>query len=141
MTDFYRYFKENMDGLGLPAPDTLFSSLQTAVANASILLTQIDKFGKAVTVGELLGAGTKLEKLGSVAALSAAFYVGAVIGSIAVATGRTMSGGTSISDVLFTANRYNLNRPWLFPMLVRSPGLYRKERLAKITSRFELAAA
>ena len=80
MPDFYKYFKENMESLGLPAPETLFGTVQTAVANAAVILSQIDKFGKAVTVGELIGAGTKLEGLGVIAACSAAFYVGGSIG-------------------------------------------------------------
>ena len=124
MPTFYDHFKENMEGLGLPAPATLFGTVQAAVANASVILSQIDKFGKAVTIGELIGAGTRLEGLGVIAACSAAFYVGAVIGSIAVATGRSFAGGTSISDVIFTANRYKLNRPWLMFSLSRWPGIY-----------------
>jgi len=124
MSDFYKYFKENMESLGLPAPATLFGTVQAAVTNASVILSQIDKFGKAITVGELIGAGTKLEGLGVIAACSAAFYVGAVIGSIAVATGRLLGKGTTMADVLFTANRYNLNRPWLISSLVQWPGIY-----------------
>lgn len=131
MSDFYRYFKENMDGLGLPAPESLFGTMQTAVANATILLSQIDKFGKAVTIGELIGAGTKLEGLGTVAALSAAFYVGAIIGSIAIATGRSLSGGTSIADVVIVADRHKLNRPWLGSVLHRSPNIYRQSQSGK----------
>lgn len=124
MSNFYRYFKENMDGLGLPAPDTLFNSLTTAVATATSILSQIDKFGKTVTIGELIRAGTRLEQLGTIAACSAAFYVGAVIGSIAVATGRSLAGGASIADVLITANRYNLHRPWLTANLPRWQAIY-----------------
>ncbi|SFI03313.1 hypothetical protein SAMN04515618_108118 [Collimonas sp. OK307] len=119
MPSFYDYFKENMEGLGLPAPASLFGSVQAAVANASIILSQIDKFGKTVTIGELIGAGTRLEGLGIIAACSAAFYVGAVIGSIAVATGRSFAGETSLSDVLRISRRYNLSRPWLLGDLRR----------------------
>jgi len=36
--DFYRHFRENMDSLGVPAPETLFGSLQTAGANATVIL-------------------------------------------------------------------------------------------------------
>jgi hypothetical protein len=110
---FYPHFKQNMDSLGLPAPESLFGTLSSTVANTSAIVSQIDKFGKAVTLGELIGAGTVLEGLGVIGACSAAYYVGAVIGSIAVATGRTISGGVTIADVLFTANNYNINRPWL----------------------------
>lgn len=129
MAKFYDYFKENMDGLGLPAPESLFGTLQAAVGNATIILSQIDKFGRAVTIRELIGAGTKLERLAIVGACGASFYVGAVIGSIAVATGRSLSGGTSISQVIFTAQKYRIYRPWLFSALHRYPELY-NDRIA-----------
>lgn len=93
MSNFYRYFKENMDELGLPSPESLFGSMQVALSNATVFVTQLDKFGRRVTVGELIGAGTRLERLGVVGALSASYYVGAVIGSIAVAAGgRSVEG-------------------------------------------------
>ncbi len=123
MSHFYKYFKENMDGLGLPAPETLFGSVQAAVGNVAIFLGHIDKFGRGVTVRELCIAGTRLEQLGVVATLSASYYVGAVIGSIAVATGRTLSGGTSIADVLITANQYKISRPWLPSILSNWPAI------------------
>ncbi len=123
MSNFYKYFKENMDSLGLPAPESLYGTLQMALANAGIFVGHIDKFGKAVTVAEVIGAGTKLEQLGVIGTLSASYYVGAVLGSLAVATGRTVSGGTSIADVLMTANRFGLNRQWLAPTLHLAPSL------------------
>ena len=141
MSAFYTYFKENMEGLGLPAPETLFGTVQAAVTNASVILSQIDKFGKTVTVGELVGAGTRLEGLGVIAACSAAFYVGAVIGSIAVATGRSLAHGTSISDVIFTANKYNLNRPWLISSLYRLPGITNSTVVARDMYRYQAAFA
>ena len=136
MSDFYKYFKENMDGLGLPAPETLFASAQMAVTNALIFLGHIDKFGATITVRELIVAGTRLERLGVVATTSAAFYVGAVVGSIAVATGRNIVGRASIADVLLTANKYWLNRPWLVVTLHRWPGIYQRGRAGRNTYRF-----
>jgi hypothetical protein len=124
MADFYKYFKENMDSLNLAAPEVLFGTVVAAVGNATAILNQIDKFGKAVTVRKIIRAGTRLEVLGAVGGCAAAYYVGAVIGSIAVATGRSVSGGTSLADVLFTAKRYKLDREWLAPTLCRSPGIY-----------------
>ena len=112
-------FKQNMDLLGLPAPENLFGTLSLALASATTILTQVDKFGKAVTVGELIGAGTVLEGLAVVGACSAAYYVGAVIGSIAVATGQSVSGGVTIADVIITANRYKINRPWIVDVIAR----------------------
>jgi hypothetical protein len=35
MSNFYRYFRENMDDLGLPAPESLFGTMQAALANAT----------------------------------------------------------------------------------------------------------
>jgi hypothetical protein len=125
MSEFYKYFKENMDGLGLPAPESLFGSVQAAVANASVLLGLIEKFGKRVTIGELVGAGTRLEGLALASGCAAAFYVGAVIGSLAVATGRSLANGTSLSDVLVTASKHDLYRPWLIEIFCHWPGIYK----------------
>ncbi|HEY1151604.1 MAG TPA: hypothetical protein VGF27_23715 [Pseudoduganella sp.] len=109
----------------------MFGTLQAALANATAFVTQIDKFGSKVTVAELIGAGTRLEKMGMIAALSASYYVGAVIGSIAVATGRTISGGTSLSDVLLLARQNNLDRSWLKSDLRRWPGIYDRSVLGR----------
>lgn len=123
MSDFYAYFRENMEGLGLPASETLFGTFQAAVANTTVILSQIDKFGKAVTIGELIGAGTRLEGLGVAAACSAAFYVGAVIGSLAAASGRSLAGGTTIAEAIFLARQHGLHRPWLTSTLSRLASL------------------
>jgi len=72
MSDFYKYFKENMDGLGLPAPESLFGNVQLATATASTLIGLAEKFGKTVTVAEMIGAGIRGEKLMVVGAMSAA---------------------------------------------------------------------
>lgn len=133
MSDFYKYFKENMDDLGLPAPESLFGTVQAAVGTSSVILGLVDKFGKRVTIGELIGAGTRLEGLAVISACAAAFYVGAVIGSIAVATGRSIAGGTSLSDVIATVNRYNLSRPWLTDVLRRWPGIYKPSFASRST--------
>lgn len=124
MSDFYVYFKENMDSLGLPAPESLFGTMQAALGNAAAILSQIDKFGTEVTLGEIIGAGTRMEALAVVASCTAAFYVGAVIGSIAVASGRSLADGASLSDVLFIAKRNGVDRPWLAATLRRRPGIY-----------------
>lgn len=124
MSNFYVYFRENMQSLGLPAPETLFGNLQLALANAAAFIAHIDKFGQRITVKELIGAGVRAEKLGMVATLSAAFYVGAVIGSIAVATGRTLSGGVTLADVLWDIRCNGLYRPWLADTMRRHPAIY-----------------
>lgn len=130
MADFYTYFKENMESLGLPAPQGLFGSLSAAVGNAAAILSQIDKFGKRVTIREIIGAGTRLEGIGCIAGCAAAFYLGAVIGSLAVAGGRSLAGGTSLVEVLFMAKKYKLDRQWLAPTLMRWPAIHDRKRVA-----------
>ena len=129
MSDFYKYFKENMDALGLPAPDSLFGNAQLAIGTASTLVGLVERLGKKVTVMELIGAGIRSEKLIVIGAMSASYYVGAVIGSIAVATGRSLSGGTSLADVLLSAQMNHLHRPWLPAVMVRHPEIYKRRRV------------
>lgn len=126
MSEFYKYFKENMDALGLPAPESLFGHAQLALGAATALVGLLEKFGKRVTVREMIGAGLRGEKLAVIGAMSAAYYVGAVIGSIAVATGRSLAGGKSIADVLLDAQMNHLHRPWLPGVLVRHPEIYKR---------------
>ena len=52
MSDFYKYFKENMGALGLTAPDSLFGTAQLAVGSAMTLVGLVEKFGKKVTPRE-----------------------------------------------------------------------------------------
>lgn len=141
MTDFYRYFKENMEALGLPAPESLFGSLQTALASAYAILAGIDKFGTKVTIGELIGAGTRVEQLAVVSGCLAAYYFGAVIGSIAVAAARSLGRDASVSDVLATAGRHELDRPWLEPTLRRWRTIYDKRALSRDLTRSRMMMA
>lgn len=125
MSDFYKYFKENMEALNLTAPpESLFATQALAVATINTFVVFIDKFGTKVTVMEVIGAGTRLEQLAVVGTMGAAYYTGALIGSLAVATGRTLSGGTSLADVLYEASKWKLNRPWVATVLYRHPGIY-----------------
>ena len=125
MSDFYQYFKENMEALNLAPPaESLFATQALAVATINTFVIFVDKFGTRVTVLDVIYAGTRLEQLSVVGAVGAAYYTGALIGSLAVAAGRTVSGGTSLADVLFEASKWKLNRPWLTSLLHRHPGLY-----------------
>ncbi|MBV7538820.1 hypothetical protein KW842_23900 [Duganella sp. sic0402] len=126
MSEFYKYFKENMDALGLPAPESLYGNLQLALGSAMTLVGFIEKFGTKVTIREMIGAGIRGEKLLTIWAMSASYYVGAVIGSIAVATGRTLAGGTSLADVLLRAQMNHLHRSWLPGVLLHYPEIYKR---------------
>lgn len=125
MSDFYKYFKENMEALGLTAPpESLFGTQQLAISTIGTIVAFIDKFGTKVTVMEMASAGTRLEQLTLLGTLGASYYAGAAIGSLAVATGRTISGGTSLADVLFEASKWGFDRPWLTSLFHRRPGIY-----------------
>jgi hypothetical protein len=96
-------FTENMQALGLPVPATLFDGVNAAVSNATLLVTAVQMLGAGATMAELAtsfttvvsgagaaAVGTALLEIATVAgAVVAAFYVGAVIGSILVATWRS----------------------------------------------------
>lgn len=97
--DFNKYFTENMNQLGLSVPASLFDSAEKAVSVATAMVATLTQLSKGATIAELVGATTGLEKLLVIGSLSAAGYVGAVIGSIAVATGRVTGCGSQISDL------------------------------------------
>ncbi|GJI89807.1 hypothetical protein [Duganella hordei] len=102
MPGFTDYFNENMSSLGVPTPAGLYGSVATALSSAGTIAGAIKLFGPDVTVRELIGAGTLTEEFAYAGALQASFYLGAVVGSIAVATGRVLGGGARIAD-LFSA--------------------------------------
>jgi hypothetical protein len=106
--DFKRYFNENMQELGLPVPSTLFDGYNTAIAHAMVMVETLRTLGKGATVAELIGATTGLEKLKVAATFGASAYVGAVIGSIAVASGRSLGCGSRISDLFVFTHQHNL---------------------------------
>lgn len=106
--DFKKYFNENMKDLGLPVPQTLFDNYSAAIANTGLILEAIRTLGKGATMGEVAKATTGLEKLKVAAAIGASYYVGAVIGSIAIASGRSLGCGYRISDMFIFLDQKNL---------------------------------
>lgn len=102
--DFYKYFQQNMDGLGLPAPKDLFGTFNAAITNAGAMTTALQTLGPSATVGEIFGATVAAEKIAVIAALGAAGYTGAVVGSLAVATGRSLACGNQIIDLFSLVN-------------------------------------
>lgn len=121
---FYGYFRKNMEAMGLPAPATLFGSLQTATGTVSTIVGVVGRFGTRVTVGELIGAGTLGEGLLVASGVLASFYAGACVGSLAVATGQKLSGGLTIADAVHAATLNGIQMPgWLRDVLVTEPRL------------------
>ena len=125
--DFKKYFIENMTALGLPVPSSLFDTYQTAVATASTIVATLATLGKGATMAELIGATVGLEKLAVAASIGAAAYTGAVIGSIAVASGRSLGCGTSISDVFVLTHQKDLQFDGWHAFYVHNPQVLDKK--------------
>ena len=83
---FSKAFHSNMRSLGLGAPSSLFTSLQTSIGTLTTMLGAFKALGTDATVAEIVGATTTLEKLGAVGAMAASYYIGATLGSLIVAT-------------------------------------------------------
>lgn len=109
--DFGKYFKENMDALGVPTPTSVFDTYNSAVANASLMSGAVYKFGARATVAELVGATVVSEKLLLAGAFGAVIYTGVAIGSLAVASGRSLGCGTRISDMFTFIGSRSLQFP------------------------------
>jgi hypothetical protein len=55
---FYGYFRQNMNAIGLPAPEQLYGTVGGAVGAAKMVRGYIEKFGPRVTVSaRVLGNG------------------------------------------------------------------------------------
>ena len=121
--NFKHYFKENMESLGLPVPSSLFDSFNTAIATAAVIGEAVSLQGSHITLGQAIAAQSRMASLKIAAGISASFYVGAVIGSIAVATGRSLSCGASIADALAIARTNGIYGMWLEYEFVRHPKL------------------
>lgn len=126
--DFRRYFNENMQALGLPVPSSLFDTYQTAVATATTLVGALKTLGKGATMAELLGATVGLEKLAVAASVGAAAYTGAVVGSIAVASGRSLGCGSRLSDFLLFAHQNRLYFDGLAVLVQHNPQVFDPSR-------------
>lgn len=121
--DFFSYFKENMNDLGLPVPEGVFDSYTTATANLTLLFASLKTLGSGATMGELVGATVGFEKLMVAGAVGATFYLGAAVGSVAVATGRSLGCGTRISDLFVLIQEHGMEFPNWDIFFQANPGI------------------
>lgn len=98
---FYEVFSSNMKILGLPVPETMFGTVTTALGTIGTIAGAIAKIGTSATVSELFltiplsaGAVATASAVGEIIAVagacSAAFYIGACIGSALIAAYETL---------------------------------------------------
>ena len=123
------YWKENMADIGIKPPDSYYATQVMITGAISTILATAKLFGPRVTVAELAGAGASAELAGYAGALSASYLVGAMIGSGAVATQRSLMKGTTLGDVIFYATHRGWNSPGLTKTLANNPKFY-SSRLA-----------
>jgi len=85
-------FKENMNSMGLPAPQGLYLSAGTFLGTTGTLLRAVERFGPTATVAEITTTGSLATSVGAVDLVSlagatlASAYIGASIGSAFTAT-------------------------------------------------------
>lgn len=120
-SDFGKHFEENMQAIGLPAPVDVFSSVTAAYANISELAAAVSLYGSQVTVAEVWGATTKLERLRLLGPMIAAYYTGAAVGSAAVAIGRSLGCGATIADAMWHLREHGISAPWIEGELLANP--------------------
>ncbi|MCA8092816.1 hypothetical protein LGM65_18310 [Burkholderia anthina] len=97
-TSFSQAFQDNMNALHMPVPATLFATLQTSLASVGSMMGALKALGANVTVAELIGATTKLEMVTVGTSILGSIYLGAVIGSLMVATDASLACGIGKSN-------------------------------------------
>lgn len=130
MQGFWDYYRENMTAMGYPVPDSFAGNFTLLLGTVTGIEGYITTYGPRVTVRDLVGAGLLKDRLLTIGALNGAFYLGCIVGSLAVAAGRVAGKGTSLADVieyavvkLRMANIQQLHR-----ILVQNPRIYSRVR-------------
>lgn len=125
---FFEAFHTNMTALHMPVPTTLFATLQTSVASVAAMMGVLKTLGADATVGELIGATTKLEVVTLGSSILGSIYLGAVVGSLMVATDGSLAcgagkHGTNMSlTVAQWGTRYGLAvHPLVVAQILRHP--------------------
>lgn len=118
------YFDENMNDLGMPPPDSIYSKAVIALGTWKGITAAVERFGPRVTIYELAKAGLRTDFEVMAGGMIASAYVGGVIGSAAVATGRHMACGTRMIDAIGYARTNYPDAPWLVRHFQRHPEIY-----------------
>ena len=123
---FGQYIDNNMSSLNLPMPSTIFETIGSMTAVATAIAEVIEINGTSISLYQSLKKISSAKKALSVSVgLSASYYLGALIGSMAVATGRCLSGGATIADAIWTAREMGIFGSWLETEYIKHPELLR----------------
>ncbi|WP_322051475.1 hypothetical protein [Paraburkholderia bannensis] len=113
--DFYKAFKDNMGALGLDVPASLTQAPANVAARVGAWVAAYEKFGKAVTLADVIGAGTASERLLVFGAVYASFWLGAAVGSLMVATTKYLDCGTSPTATANAARQFTFDTGFRIP--------------------------
>jgi hypothetical protein len=116
MSAFYQYFRENMNAMGLPAPESAFGTAGRAFDSVAAMAAAVKLFGANATVSEIVMTSPALSALATDAAalgaaVTAAYYLGACIGSAAIASGRAIADGSQLTDFMNFGDLISQNHP------------------------------
>ena len=121
---FGQYIDDNMSSLNLPMPSTVFETVGSMTAVATAIAEVIEISGTSISLYQALQKINSAKRALSVSAgISASYYLGALIGSMAVATGRCLSNGATITDALWTAREMGIFGSWLETEYIKHPEL------------------
>jgi len=105
-------------------PSTVFETIGSMTAIATAIAEVIEINGTSVSLYQALQKISTAKRALSVSAgISASYYFGALVGSMAVATGRCASNGATITDAVWTAREMGIFGSWLETEYVKHPEL------------------
>src|SRR5690554_2303650 len=111
--DLVRYWEENMNALGFWVPSSSYDAFG-GISSMIGAVAAIVETNPGITLrAAFLKVGMTTFAV-NLAALTASAWVGAAIGSMAVATGRSLSCGATIADALWIArDTFAIYGAWL----------------------------
>lgn len=128
---FAHYFEENMQAIGLPAPNSGYTTIVAVVGALKGMSDAIATYGRTATPAQLAlritwgysVAPIVARAAGFILAVGAAYYVGAMIGSAAVAAYKAAgcSGPISVAQVVSWARSQDIDSQWLEAELISNP--------------------
>ena len=110
---FLEYFNKNMDSLGLPGFEGIYMSAAEILAAIAAIAQGVDAYGRKATLADLLKKKNIALRTSVGLGVLAAFWVGAAIGSFAVAAGRSLGCGATIGDVIWKLRNSGVNGGWV----------------------------
>lgn len=128
---FAHYFEDNMKALGLPAPTSSYTTIVATVGALKGMSDAIATYGRTATITQLTlritwgyaVAPIVARAAGFILAMGAAYYVGAMIGSAAVAAYKSAgcTGPISVAQVVAWARSNDIDAQWLEAELISNP--------------------